>query len=297
MSQSNPLTSDPAPLASETTAGTEPGAVVDADSTPEGVQPSIETLQERIKRLEANAAGSRKEWERERAERQRIEAEAQAMRVYLTQQQQVMQQQSAPQSAPEDDAASEIYDAVIDGDKKRIATALRKQRDAAAYEAQQRMAGYMGQAAQQAQGFQSLQGYMARVGVTDPNGPLAIKTTERFNSIARDPNYAFTGGNPQWLMTIAVNEARAELAKDGAGSKEEGRKQAVSESFSEPSKSTGSTPGKPAVSNTKMYLTPDEMKWVEYDVRKGKNRDETVKRLWNALRPEDRAARLEAKRA
>jgi len=286
-----------APPPSGTTGAAEPEQIPVVESTSEGAQPSIDTLQERIKRLEANAAGSRKEWERERAERQRVEAEAQAMRAYLAQQQQVMQQQSAPQSVPEEEVASEIYDAVIDGDKKRIAQALRKQKDYASYEAQQRMAQYMGQAAQQAQGFQSLQGYMGRVGVTDANSPLAVKTTERFNAISRDPAYAFAGGNPHWLMTIAVNEAKAELATSGATTKEEGRKQAVAESFSEPSRSTGAAPGKTPVSNNRMYLTSDELKFVEYDVRKGKNREESIKRMWNALRPEERDRRLEGKRA
>lgn len=295
MPESDTLTSPEAPPSGITATG-EPETNQAVDSTSEGTQPSIETLQERIKRLEANAAGSRKEWERERSERQRVEAEAQAMRAYMAQQQAIVAQQSAPQSMPEEEIAAEVYDAVIDGDKKRIANALRKQKEIAAYEARQSMAQYVGQAAQQAQGFQTLQTYMTRVGVTDPNSALAVKTTERFNSISRDPNYAFTGGNPQWLISIAVNEAKAELAATGSATKEEGRRQAVSDSFSEPSRSSGSTPGKAPVSNNKMVLTDEEMRFVEWDVRKGQKRDEVVKRMWNALRPEERARRLEGRR-
>ena len=297
MPDDNTLTPDPTPAVG-ITAESEPESSPVVETTTE-TQPSYEAMQDRLKRLEANAAGSRKEWERERQARERAENEANQYRVWFNQYQ--MQQQQAatpqPQTAPDEEIAESVYSAVVDGDKRKIADSFRRLREQAKRESQAEMGQYLQAASVQASQSESFRGYLAQSGIA-PGNPMFQKVWDRAQELSRNPSYAYTGGHAGWLTSLAVEQVKAESAGAKTQAKEEARQQSVDESFTEGNGGRGAAapPGKKATSD-RMFLTDDEMKFVRYDERKGIKREDSIKRLWNALRPEERRSRMERKHA
>ena len=271
-----------------------PESEVETQTTTEvGSQPDLDV---RMKRLEANLAGTRKEWEKEKTAREKAEAEAQQYRNWAQQQQmmqqQAMQQQSISSGQSDDDMAKAEYEAIIEGNQGKLAEIRRRQRESMRAEASQQFNQTFQQLAQAAAQQQAMSRYLGKAGAE--NQP---KIDARARQIAVDPEYIQLHGNdPRLIAIIAANEVKAELASSKKEAKESARSDSVDAAYTEGARSNGAKPGGTPMTKSKMVFSAEELRVIQYDMkRRGMTEDEAKKKYWNAMRPEQREGRLAKK--
>jgi len=285
------------------TSETEPGETLTSTAEPESpveTQTSTEAspqpdLSKRLERLEANLAGTTKEWKRVQAEKDQIAAEKQRVEAENIQYRQWFQQQQMAQSAitqttsgpSYDDLSKQKYEATIEGNTSRITEIERQQREIIRREEAAARNQEMQQLAQMAYQQQAMQRYMGEAGTSSQ-----AKIEAEARKIATDPAYTAVHGNDPRLITIMATErVRAELAAGKAGAKEQAREESTNGAYTEGTK--GSPPGKAPVAKDKMVFTSEDMRMITYDMKRhGMSEVEAKKKYWNAMRPEQREARL-----
>ena len=301
MGDSETLTSELEP--GNPTSNSEPETDQPDISVPDGTPPSLDQLQARLKRLEANATGSRKEWEKEKQRAEKAETELQQLRYQITQQQMAYQaqQQAARPAAPQGDVYADLakdeYDAIIEGNQAKLAQVRRRHAEIMASESDRRSQESMTRMTMMQQRQQALRNYMGRIGITDESSAAYQRTNKKLMEIAANPEYTMLSGNdPAMMAVIAANEVRAEMEREKAGAKSSARSESVTEGFTEGTRSSGSPPGTKVTSN-RIYLNDAEMKLIRYDMKRGISEEEAKKRYWNHLPESVRLERLERKRA
>jgi len=274
------------------TSGEAPDSDSAADSSTEAPQPTVEEMQERIKRLEANYSGTRKEWEREKSERERLTQQ----NDYLMRQ---VQHPAAPQAAapargpsPEYRQVSEtFYQAVLDGDKDKMAGILE--------DIGSRPMAQMGQLLQASAQFQfrqqSFNTYLDKRGIK-PGSELHREAQTRIEAAKSNPEYAWAT-DQNALQAAVVGDLLIERAGNLGVAKEKARKDQVDAAFTEGT-GKGSLPGKSAGGGEKVHLTQEEMKMVRHMQRAdGISEEAAKKKYWEHLPPNVRQARKDAGRA
>jgi hypothetical protein len=268
------------------TSTAEPASRSGAESTPSTPSPSVEELQERIKRLEANVSGTTKEWQKERAERERLQTQ-------MAQAPQYQPPAQPPEIEPEFRVlAKKLTKAVYDGQEDEVADTLR----AVAARPVTQFSQYLQQASIQGAKQQGLHHYLASVGVK-PGDPIYEKAQKRYTEAASDPKYAFVADNPVALSAVIVNEIRADSATARRTAEEVARDAAVEGGATEGTKG-GGLPGKKPEPVEKMYFDEGDLKMIRHAMRADKiSEEEAKKRRWAHMDARVKAARVEAGKA
>jgi hypothetical protein len=286
MPENTQSTAELEPVDASTTSGSVPEAS-EQSSTTTPAQPSSDELQARMKRLEDNLKGQAKQTERERAERERLQAQLEYMqRATPPAPQQSHPQQTEPEYEQEFD---QLYDAVLNQDKKKGAEILKRNAE--------RPLNRFGQVMQQADFMQRQQAsanqYLEGVGLR-PGTPMFDEVNERLRAAQNDPRYAFLGGNQAALAAIITNEVRADGKK--AKAKEEAREDAVDTAAG--SAPAGKQPGTPTTSSNKMYFNAAEQDYIaKLAKRDNVELAEAKKRYWSRMDAGTKEARQKAGRA
>jgi len=259
-------------------------AVQSSDSAP--AQPTIDELQARLTRLEANVKGRTTELQREREEKERLRQQLDSLT------------RSRPEPPPPQNAGIEpeyeneadvLYTAVLEGDKKKIAGILKTTRERPVQQVAQMMQQLAAVQTQQ----QSLAQYLHDSGMKQGTG-IYNDAMERIEAAKNDPKYAFAGGNPNWLASVIINEMRAEGKKSEA--RESVRQDNVDAAAGDVQK--GGAPGAREAKAQKMYFTAAETAAIAKFARiDGTDIVTAQKKYWNNMDGRVRAARQEAGRA
>ncbi len=283
---------EPVEPQADVTSDTGPDDSTEQVPTGEAAAPTVEDLQKQNERLRANLKGRQSEAERERARARELE-------------QTLARYQTAPAPAPAYQPPAELSDEelgkleqnyLVEGKYQEVGQHRRKERERTIQEAENRITRRLADMAIQAQSAQSVQRFLAKHGLTDPQNPDFQVARRRMDEMNRDPDYAWAQGNPATLAALAAQEiSYGKAARKGAAT-EKARSDSSEGAGTEPPKPKG-LPGttKPVA---KMYFADGDQKMIAHMQKADKLSSAAAqKKYWDLLPDAVREARLAARRA
>ena len=263
----------------------------------ESPSPSIEELRAQADRYKANAAGRAKEAERLKQEldyeRQRYSQAQQILAQYQTQ-----PQREAPKELNYADEEKEYQQALLESNYDRSAEILRRREARVAQMARQEIQSSLREQSQNMARLNSLQSFMVKKGLGDPQSPAFKDAQSRIQEAFRDPAYSFLP-TQEAIAAVVAAEIHAERGTRLESAKERVKDEMANGSYTEgAAKGAGAPPGKKADSS-RIYLTTEErekmVRW--YVKRDGISQAAAEKKYWEGLPANVREARSAAKRA
>lgn len=287
MADEDTLTSNAEPGETLTSTATEPEPASDADLST-SPQPTLEEVIAERDRLRGAVKGSNKLSEELKAEKERRER----TEFQLQQLQQQRQYQPPPVPEPTDeDLAGQLNDAILEQDRTKVAKiqAIQQKRT------EDRIFQKIGQAAIIGQQQTSFGTYLNDAGMKTGT-PLYNRALEIQKELQNDPRYSFTGGNQNWIASIAAERAIAENTAKKSTAMETGKMETAIGAGSESgSKGSGAPPGKTPVKREAIYLTAEEKKKAEKWF--GGSPEAAHKKFWEGMDSWKRDQRVQAGRA